>query len=296
MKIPHLNLPGYRMKLSRRLSKMQDAAKKAVRKMSGSSATRAVHLRNDAYMICCPARSGSTMLVHLLRSHPQILSHGEVLGDKVAGLAGPLGHLARQDPAVHERVEDWRQRNPLFFLYNYILDAHGQRAVGFKLKYDELVLPAYRDLMECVRDDVDLKIIFLDRENLLERYVSHHVAMHVTGVTLLTDSSKKPEVRPMRLDCQDMERNFTEQLARQDKFRELFKAHRCIETTYERLTRDARGEMRAIYEFLGVDRHDPSTATRKILDSDMRSLVSNYAEVAAHFEGTRFEPYFHKTA
>jgi len=42
--------------------------------------------RDNIYMITCPARSGSTMLVHLLRSHPDIISHDEVFAS--AGILG----------------------------------------------------------------------------------------------------------------------------------------------------------------------------------------------------------------
>lgn len=293
VKISKPNLSEYRRKLSNRLSFAQRAAKKALRKMAPPSSKRTVHLRHDTYMICCPARSGSTMLVHLLRSHPQVLSHGEVMGHEVTGLMGPLGRMVRQDSALHRHLQDIRRDRPAFFLYNYILDSRGHKAVGFKLKYDELANPAYRDVLECVLQDGDLKIVFLDRENLFERYVSHHFA-GVTGVTLVHGGAKAPKVEPVRLDWRDMERNFQEQLARRDRFRKLFRSHRSIETTYEKLTINAPVEMAKVYKFLGVDEHHPATPTKKILSSDLRSLISNYDEVIAHFARSRFATFFQR--
>src|SRR5438034_2920303 len=39
---------------------------------------RSIPRRDNGFMITCPARSGSSMLVHLLRSLPEICSHDEV--------------------------------------------------------------------------------------------------------------------------------------------------------------------------------------------------------------------------
>ena len=42
------------------------------------------------FMIACAARTGSTMLVRTLRSHPALVMHGEVWGERMVGLDGPL--------------------------------------------------------------------------------------------------------------------------------------------------------------------------------------------------------------
>ena len=127
-----------------------------------------MHLRNDAYMICCPARSGSTLLVHLLRSHPGILSHGEIMGKRITGLSGPLGTQFGKDPDVMKTLEGIRHARPETYLYSYILHPHGHKAVGFKLKYEELGSRSYTRILDFVRADKDIKILFLDRENLFE--------------------------------------------------------------------------------------------------------------------------------
>ena len=57
-----------------------------------------IHLRNTKFIISCPARSGSTMLLHLLRSNPASLCHGEVFGGE------RLGHVSGRY-AVRRREE-----------------------------------------------------------------------------------------------------------------------------------------------------------------------------------------------
>ena len=251
-----------------------------------------MHLRNDAYMICCPARSGSTLLVHLLRSHPEVLSYGEILGKKITGLSGPLGARFAKDPEVMNTLERIRHARPEVYLYSYILHPHGKKAVGFKLKYEELGSPDYARILDLIKSDTDMKIIFLDRENLFERYVSHYVAVNVTGVTLVQSNQPNPVVRPITLDPADIERNFKEEFDKKQRFRALFSAHRCIETTYDKLVVDTIPEMNRIYRFLGLAEHTAMTTTKKILDTQLASFIENYAEILEYFSGTQYARYF----
>jgi len=251
-----------------------------------------MYLRNDAYMICCPARSGSTLLVHLLRSHPEVLSHGEVMGQKITGLSGPLGTRFGKDADMLNTLEAIRQARPQTYLYSYILHTHGKKAVGFKLKYEELGSPEYAQILDFIKADTDLKIIFLDRENLFERYVSHYVVVNVTGVTLIQSGQPNPAVRPITLDPADIERNFKEELDKRQRFRELFSSHRSIETTYDKLVADTVPEMNRIYRFLDLTEHVAVAKTKKILDTNLASFIENYAEILEHFSGTQYAQYF----
>lgn len=249
------------------------------------------YLRNDTYMICCPARSGSSMLVHLLRSHPGILSHGEVLGKTVTGFSGPFGDQARANGELKRYFSALKDEDPGYFLYKYVLHSHGHQAVGFKLKYDELATRSYRRIFAMVRRDRDLKIIFLDRENLLERYVSHRIA-DVTGVTLVNAKGKRPEIPVLTVAPRELELSFRQELVRRSRFRDAFAGHRIIETTYERLVADPVPEMNRIYTFIGVPAHAATTTTTKIVDSDLNKVVANLAELKAHFKGGPYAGYF----
>ena len=92
------------------------------------------------FMIACAARTGSTMLVRTLRSHPALLMHGEVWGEHMVGLDGPLARECEADPAAFEALQHARFEHPAACMRRF-LDAHGAQAVGFKLKFDELVRP-----------------------------------------------------------------------------------------------------------------------------------------------------------
>ena len=63
-------------------------------------------------MIACAARTGSTMLVRTLRSHPRLIVHGEVWGDRMVGVDGPLGRACDADPACRDALERVRFERP----------------------------------------------------------------------------------------------------------------------------------------------------------------------------------------
>jgi LPS sulfotransferase NodH len=239
-----------------------------------------MHLRNDLFMITCAARTGSTMLVRLLRCHPAVLVHGEVWGDRMASLTGPLGKRCQEDPALHAEVERERFTRPEKALYKYFFHAPGRKAVGFKLKFDELVQPRWHEVRGLLERDRDVKMIFLHRENLLERYVSHQVVMKQTGVTNVKSGEAVPEVRSFRVDLADCLRDLAETRRRTEEFRRAFAGHRSLDLGYEALTRAPQAECDRAFAFLGVDSAPVEVGTEKIVRRPLEELILNYDEVA----------------
>ena len=190
------------------------------------------------------------------------------------------------------RLEEVKRARPQTYLYSYILQPHGHKAVGFKLKYEELGSPEYEDVLGFIRADTDLKIIFLDRDNLFERYVSHYVAVNVTGVTLVKSDQPTPDVQPIILDPLDIEKNFKEESGKKQRFRSLFSSHRSIETTYDKLATDTVPEMNRIYRFLSLPEHTATTTTKKILGGRLQNFIKNYDEILEYFSSTQYACYF----
>ena len=231
------------------------------------------------FMITCAARTGSTMLVKLLRCHPALLVHGEVWGDRMASLTGPIGKRTLEDPAAGEELARERFARPEKVLYKYFFHAPGKKGVGFKLKYDELVQPRWHEVRGLVERDRDIRILFLHRENLLERYVSHQVVMRQTGVTNVLAGAAVPAVKPFKVDVKDCLADVTETLRRTAEFKRCFAGHRSAETTYERLVRAPQAETGLLFGFLGVDPAPVEPGTEKIVRAPLPELILNYAEV-----------------
>lgn len=232
------------------------------------------------FMIACAARTGSTMLVRTLRSHPALVVHGEVWGDAMVGLDGPLARECEADPAVLEALERARFERPRECLQRF-LDPHGAQAVGFKLKFDELVRPQWHGVRQLVEADAGLRIVFLHRRDLLRRYLSHQLVLRQTGVTNVPVGEALPRIEAFAVDIDDCLRDIAETRRRRGEFEAAFATHAALHMAYEDLATDPQAECERVFGFLGVAPVPVRVATERIVRSPPEALVLNYPELRA---------------
>ncbi|MGC1496355.1 MAG: hypothetical protein WA790_11150 [Sulfitobacter sp.] len=250
-------------------------------------------MRNDMYMITCSARTGSSLLETSLLSHPDIQSSGEVYNpNRVSSLRGRYTSILA-DEAQCDALTKYRDANQTAFLYKYVFDAQGKKAVGLKLKHEELLLPKFAETREAIRKDTYIKVIHLRRKNLFARFVSLWLATKVTGVTEIHSEDKRPEITTVNIPIRDCHMDFDRSSARYDFFRKMYQEHPSLEVTYEDLAGpDQAAEFARVQEFLGVTPQSLSSKLRKVVNKDLRQIVENYDELAAHFAPTRYAEFF----
>ena len=142
-----------------------------------------------------------------------------------------------------------------------------KRAVCFKLKHDELVLPEYKVLRDEIVNDRDFRIIHLRRENLLRRYLSHYIANHVTRVAWAVRGQTVPEMKPIVLDPHKCHQDFETVLARQKEFAELFAQHPGFSISYEEMITPGSEQLQVPPGLHGsaaarTNHHDPEARLR----------------------------------
>lgn len=234
-----------------------------------------MHLRNNKFIINCAARSGSTMLVNLLRSNPQVLCHGEVIGaDRIGHIAGTYGQARSQDSRVDETLAELRRADPVRFLYDVVFDAQGRKVVGFKFKTDEALDPRHADIATLIREDRDIKVVHLRRRNVLDQYISHQVVLHQTGMTLLKEGEDRPEVQPFEVDVRSAVEYVLDVLRREAESEHIYSGHRSFAVDYEDVSQDGHPSLEGLQAFLDVAPRDLTTPTRKILQRN-DTLVTN---------------------
>lgn len=238
------------------------------------------------FMIACAARTGSTMLVRTLRSHPGLIVHGEVWGDGMVGLDGPLAHACEADPAAFAALEAARFDAPAETLHRF-LDPYGAHAVGFKLKFDELVRPQWSGIRQQVEADHGLRIVFLHRHDLLRRYLSHQIVLRQTGITNVPAGGDVPGIAPFEVDIQDCLRDIAETRARSREFEAAFAAHPSLQVVYEDLAADPQAECERVFGFLGVAPVAVRVATERIVRAPPDTLVLNYEALRAALDAAR---------
>jgi len=250
-------------------------------------------MRPDLYMITCAARTGSSLLETSLLSHPDIQSHGEVYDpNRVSALRGRYTALV-QDEDTNRTLTHFRDKNQTAFLYKYVFDAQGKKAVGLKLKHEELFLPKFAETREAIRRDTDIKIIHLRRDNLFDRFVSWYLAAKVTRITEIHSDDARPVIDSIEIPIKECHVDLDRSAARYAFFQKMFQHHPIFEVTYEDLTGERRSEtLDAIQEFLGVEPRELTSKLRKVVSKDLPSLVSNYHELAEYFSNTQHARYF----
>ena len=85
-------------------------------------------------VIFAARRTGSSMLVELLRAHPQMLMHGELFHVRMEELRGPDGYVGRTLP--DDETFERRRREPAKLLRHLQCHADGRAAVGLKVFRD----------------------------------------------------------------------------------------------------------------------------------------------------------------
>ena len=75
------------------------------------------------------------MLVHLLRSHPDICSHDEVFSPgTLGGMTGTYLVKRRAEPDFGDRMTAERDRDPIKFLYKIVLDVQRKKSCLLQAK------------------------------------------------------------------------------------------------------------------------------------------------------------------
>lgn len=248
--------------------------------------------KSGKFIIACPARSGSTMLVHLVRSHPDCVSNSEVMAltDDIGG----FDHAVRatvDNFGDEDELVKWRREDPVDFMNRTAFYADDRLWGGFKIKSDELVLPQYASVLEALRADRSIKVLHLNRSNLLERYVSWLMVNDVTGVTMAVRREDVPEFETVKINPKKAERDFVLAEQRQAMIDQWFAEHDMLQLEYEALTLDPVAQSKRICDFLDVESRVLTTRTIKIAPH-VSTLVSNFAQLQDYFAGSRFEPLF----
>ncbi len=238
-----------------------------------------VYLRDSKFVISSAARTGSTFLLSLLRSHPDIVVHGEVLttAERPGMILGPYHAKRKTDPGYDAALGREMRERPERFIQGILFDSQDKRIAGFKFKTDEAFNPAYRMYSDVIFGDKDIKIIHLVRRNLIDQYISHMVVLNQTGVTMIHREEDRPEIKPFKADIDHAVTYCRDVVERERRSVEIYADHRSINVVYENLVQ-GEDHRDSTLRFLGVKERPLSTGIKKII-KDSSSLVTNLDEL-----------------
>lgn len=251
-------------------------------------------IREGFFMVTCAARTGSSMLVNLLQSHPDVMCHMEIYNPrKVEGFSGVYRQRLSEEPDLEVRMRAMRSAQPEAFIYKVAFDPQGKKCVGFKFKYEELLLPVFAGPRSVLVGDKEIVIIHLKRRNLLRRFLSWWVVNHVTGKTMAVKGEDVQKVPAVRLDPAACKADFDRTTRTATFIKRLFKDHEMLDIDYEDLVGpDAAGHHTRILKFLGLTQLPLNTVFKKLAEDDLSKAISNFGELEEYFRGSQYSGFF----
>jgi LPS sulfotransferase NodH len=239
------------------------------------------------FIILSAARTGSTLLRHLLGSHPSVFAGGEVFNvDENTRRAMPWCAHDHERAAINSDANLLRLRDtaPEQFIEQLVSVTHdwGYPVVGFKWHYwlPDTGEPLARHLTA----DSGIRIIHLKRRNLLRQFLSYQRAASTNVWARVRGESAQPPPS-LNLPPHKVLSHIAEIEAKSREYDECLRGHQILELFYEDLAKDPQAVGTRALEFLGVkSSQELKVLTEKTGVDPLRSAIDNYDELKAEFQ------------
>ncbi len=237
------------------------------------------------FLLICRARSGSNYLLTLLDSHPRVRHLWEPFGE----------HTLRQLKQLHKI----QTLGSLLYFEQRLQRVADEQVVGFKILYHQLNenyseewgVPSLALIKEAIIADKEIKVIHLKRQNILHSLVSGRMAMKTNQFIMFDEKQRQVDVQ-ISLTPAECEREFKNNRQEQVTYDKLFADHPLLTVNYEALSANPQIEGERLLAFLGLKQRRLQAFTVKQNVRPMSDIVTNYAELKAHFEKTVWASFF----
>ena len=255
------------------------------------------------FVVLAFGRSGSTLLVNYLCSHPDVVCYHEPFNQRgwhgrfasVGNVKEAVELIYRRglSPTVGMRLRSHlgrlRGRKPIWSGQSQRAHWGRYAAVGFKMTVAQ-ALHFHPELWEWLRSDEQTRVVLLRRRNTVSRFISYLVARE-RGVWHSSDA--RDVAQPcVRVDPADL-LDFAEKQEKQLRLiREGLGSDpwRVVEVTHEELAADPKEVMAELFQVLGVEPCGRLQGqTVRLIRGDVRDAVENYDELARELRGTPLE-------
>lgn len=241
------------------------------------------------HLILTHGRSGSNFLANSLNLHPQIVNIGEVLGDWTLP-AKLRGYGALNNKSSAEYIDQLYNSGLLYYFAQFWSAKQHlikNKPVNFKLRSSVKTLGIKefgmhfqrQNLGRYLHENPDISVIYLYRENILDRYVS---VQSLQRNKLVLSERDNTTIAKMTIDINEM-------MASLDVLRsELDYTHRMVESLpanqvkairYEDAFKDSnslQAMCNEVFQFLGVDTIAKKSKQKKILSRSLDQVIDNF--------------------
>lgn len=225
-------------------------------------------------------RSGSHLLKTSLQSHKLISICGEYYGRVKKYVNG--GYLEITDSSMEE-------------IYNRAITVKhpSQLAAGFllhRITHDDVMFLDY------LLSDTDVKIIFLDRFNLLKQYISWELSLiKLTWRVQMNNKNSYEDDAAIEFNGQKFLNSINTYKERKAFYIKKFENHKICFTSYEKLTAEFDEECKKLQNFLEVPVQKLLPSVTKMNKRTIEETVSNYKYMVSFLHENNLEHYLDNT-
>ncbi len=232
-------------------------------------------------------RSGSSHLCSLLDSHPQISCGAEEFTIRKKESHGndlPVREIhARRTEIIDPSPQQTIQHLESIF-------SRSRWAAGFKYKYP-LQLQRFPEVFEwLVGRKSDVRVIHLDRKNLLRKAVSRQILEQLRRHPAFRRDRAELLFSAVTMDVDDLLGQLHRARNQRQELQQLASQfHHCLSIEYDDLHRNAADVGRRLETFLEVEvGHPLRSRFRKVTPERLSDAIQNFPEVAAAIRKSEF--------
>lgn len=261
-----------------------DRLERAVLKLRSMSGTS----RYRKFVIVGTARTGSTLLINLLKSHSQVRVFGELFrsAETIGWDVKPFATFQPPDVVSLYRTD------PVAFLESHVFCRwpRTSKAVGFKLFYYHARTPEHSVVWDYLAADPDIRVLHLRRRNLLAQYYSLRLAHQTNAWT----ESAKPHgaAVPLRLDPRECRDHFGWVRALEEDCAAHFARQDIHDIWYEDLVADQGRTIADIQDCLGLARQFVKPTIARQRNTPLRLAIANYDDLGRQLADTPWAVFF----
>ena len=239
------------------------------------------------YIIVGNPRTGSNMLRGLLNGNKYVVAFGELFRFNDA--------IGWDYPGYDPKAEAdllLINKNPVRFLRKkvFVNFPAPVQAVGFKIFYFHAQSENWKPVWSYLREQKDIKVIHIKRNNVLKTYLSHTRALATDK--WLNSSGREENQPPIPLEYRKCLHYLKKVKENEEKYDDFFKNHHTLELIYEDLAASYKSELKRVTDFLGIPFKESQPVTFPQSRKPLPEIIVNYRELKEKFRSTPWEQYF----
>jgi LPS sulfotransferase NodH len=247
----------------------------------------------DKFIILSAHRSGTTLLLSFLESHPKIQCYKRVFSIDVV-IRRMLMVDRPGSPFYEYRTTSFKRRMDYIFRKKQLLGdfltelytpTNSAEVIGIRVIYQQL--DKHRQILQWAVEN-NVGIIHLIRENSLKTLVSAETAR----LRAVAHSTSKVDIVTVRLSPLKLKMQLARLTGQIEKHRRQLKDILHLELTYESLVAQSETETNRVLNFLEIQERVPLTTNLvKLNPNSLEDIIENYAEIKQTLSGTNYEQF-----